>query len=506
VKNNQYLAALLLLAMQVEALAENANTWQQQGKQALKQAQALHANAHQKAKNVILFVGDGMGVSTITASRIFAGQQQGLKGEGYQLSFEQFPYLALSKTYSANQQTSDSAPTMSAMMTGVKTNSGMLSVNQTVQPKETDAAIVKQGSMTTLLESAEAAGLSTGIVTTTRITHATPAATYAHTSYRDWESDNYLPNNTAIQDIAAQLINRKASHGLEVVLGGGRRHFLPKAAQDPEYKNKHGKREDGRNLISEYQEKFNAHYVWNKKQFDAVNPKKTKRLLGLFEPSHLHYEADRKKDGAGEPSLADMTSKAIDMLSQNQKGYFLMVEAGRIDHAHHAGNAYRALMDTTMLSKTVAQTVSQVDLKNTLIIVTADHSHTFTMSGYPERGNPILGKVKAPGESDYTKAEDGKPYTTLGYQNGQGFHAHEHDGHTPDAYRYPPQSGRIQDLTHVDTTLPNYHQEAVVPLKSETHGGEDVPIYAIGPQAHLFHGTQEQTFIYYVMQHALGLD
>jgi len=102
-----------------------------------------------------------------------------------------------------------------------------------------------------------------------------------------------------------------------------------------------------------------------------------------------------------------------------------MVEAGRIDHAHHAGNAYRALSDAAMLSDAVARAVEKVNLAETLIIVTADHSHTFTISGYPERGNPILGKVKSPGDRGYTKAADGKPYTTLGYQNGMGFHSHD---------------------------------------------------------------------------------
>ncbi len=500
---------VVLVSTSALAMAKNADSWQQQGEQALKQALEQQPIQH-KAKNVILFVGDGMGISTVTAARIFAGQSKGLKGEGHQLSFEKFPYLALSKTYSADQQTPDSAPTMSAMVTGVKTNGRMLSVNQTVKPSEKNTALVAKGSMETLLESAEKKGLATGIVTTTRITHATPAANYAHISNRNWENDAKLPKQTELTDIAAQLIAHypgKVGDGIEVVLGGGRKNFLPNTVNDPEYPNKKGKRKDGRNLITEYQAKTGADFVWNKQQFDAIDPAKTTRLLGLFEPSHLKYEADRKKDAAGEPSLAQMTSKAIDVLKKNNKGFFLMVEAGRIDHAHHAGNAYRALTDTAMLSEAVEMAASKVNLEETLIIVTADHSHTFIISGYPERGNPILGKVKAPGANTFTKAADGKPYTTLGYHNGMGYHAHNDDDETPDQRdrNSKPQVGRVKDLTNIDTTLPNYHQEAVVPLQSETHAGEDVPIYAIGPQAHLFHGTQEQTFIYYVMRHALGL-
>lgn len=481
-------------------MAESAHTWQQQGQQALKKALALNAKAT-RAKNVILFIGDGMGVSTITAARIFAGQAQGLNGEGYQLAFEQFPYLALSKTYSANQQTPDSAPTMSAMMTGVKTNSGVLSVNQSVKPKIKDNQIIQQASMETLLEAAEKKGISTGIVSTARITHATPAASYAHTSYRNWEADSDLPKGTAIKDIAAQLLN----HQIEVVFGGGRQQFLPNTEHDPEYPDKKGVRLDKRHLIHEYQNKYGAQYIWNKAQFDALSSKQTQPVIGLFEPSHMRYEADRKHDGAGEPSLAEMTTKAIELLSQNNRGYFLVVEAGRIDHAHHAGNAYRALSETVMLDKAVAAALSKTHQDETLIIVTADHSHTFVISGYPARGNPILGKVKPVGEHGYVDAYDGKPYTTLGYINGRGFHAH-HDGQSPDDYHHLPNPGRPADLSQIDTTLPNYHQEAGVPLESETHAGEDVPIYAIGPQAHLFHGTQEQTYLYYVMQYALGLD
>lgn len=503
------MAVSLLFASQT-IRAENAEYWQHQGKGALEKALALQAKP-QKAKNVILFVGDGMGISTVTAARIFAGQNQGEKGESHRLSFEKFPFLALSKTYSADQQTPDSAPTMSAMMTGVKTNGGMISVNQSVKPREKSAALVAQGRVETLLESAEKKGLATGIISTARITHATPAATYAHTSNRNWENDAQLPKKTDLLDIAAQLIAHypgKTGDGIEVVLGGGRKHFLPKTAIDPEYRDKTGKRNDGRNLIAEYQAKTGAAFVWNQQQFEAIDPANTQHLLGLFEPSHMKYEADRQQDTAGEPSLSEMTSKAIDVLDNNKNGFFLMVEAGRIDHAHHAGNAYRALKDTAMLSDAVATAVSKVNLDETLIIVTADHSHTFTISGYPARGNPILGKVKAPGERDYTKAADGKPYTTLGYHNGMGYHVHHDDEETPDDRdrNSKPQVGRLADLSKVDTTLPNYHQEAVVPLQSETHAGEDVPIYATGPQAHLFHGTQEQTFIYYVVRHALGLD
>jgi alkaline phosphatase len=285
-------------------------------------------------------------------------------------------------------------------------------------------------------------------------------------------------------------------------MGGGRTYFLPNTQFDPEYTSTKGKRKDGRDLTAEFVSKFNADYVWNKAQFDAVDPTKTKRLLGLFEPSHMQYEQDRPQDTAGEPSLAEMTGKAIDILKQNRKGYFLMVEGGRIDHASHAGNAYRTFKDTVALSDAVRTAMEKVDMRDTLIVVTADHSHTLTIAGYPKRGNPILGKVVAPGQTQPTLADDGKPYTTVSFANGLGYHV----GVPGDAvYSAGVNTGRVADMTNVDTTDPDFHQEALVPLgASETHAGEDVAIFAGGPNAQLFHGVQEQSYIYYVMKDALG--
>lgn len=490
--------------------AEDENTWVQKGEAALLASQAITPN-NKLAKNVILFVGDGMGISTVTAARIFEGQQKGIDGEGNQLAFEKLPYVALSKTYSANQQTPDSAPTMTAMVTGVKTNGRLISVSQKVERYEPDINKVLAAKLTTILEQAELKGLSTGVVSTARLTHATPAATYAHTTNRDWESNNQLPNNTQVKDIAAQLIDNfgqgNIGDGLEVALGGGRLKFLPETVVDPEYLSKSGERTDGRNLIEEYKKKFNAQYVWNKAQFDAIDTNKTQRLLGLFEPSHMQYEHDRSYGTErNEPSLSEMTSKAIDILAKNKNGYFLMVEAARIDHGHHAGNAYRALSDTVALSDAVKAALTKVDLDNTLVIVTADHSHTFTIAGYPARGNPILGKVIAPGESVTTKAADGKPYTTLNYANGVGYHEGHGHGHDLEEEDVSLQPGRFTDLETVNTLHPNYRQEANMPRESETHAGEDVAIFAGGPKAHLFHGAHEQTHIYYVMKHALGFE
>jgi alkaline phosphatase len=473
--------------------AENREFWYSDGKAAIERSKTF-VGKPKRAKNVILFIGDGMGISTLTASRILEGQLRGESGEENRLSFEEFPFVALSKTYSANQQTSDSAPTMTAIVTGVKTDEGALSVDQTVV--RGDHRTVASSSVPTILEMAETRGLSTGIVSTARLTHATPGACYAHTGNRDWETDadlNVAARESGFADIARQLIEFPFGNGLEVAIGGGRSKFIPRAETDPEYPSRKGERLDGRDLPVEWVRKFpGGAYVWNKRQFDAVDPKRTRHLLGLFEPSHMRYEHDRPKDAGGEPSLSEMTVKAIDMLASNRKGYFLMVEGGRIDHAHHDGNAFRAMTETIELSNAVRAATKKVDLKDTLIVVTADHSHTFTMSGYPVRGNNILGLVRSAdekGDADvkYDKSSDGRPFTTLGYQNGPG------------AVKTVPRP----DLTDTDTADPDFRQQSLVPLSSETHGGEDVAIFAIGPGANLVHGVMEENWIFQVMREAL---
>jgi alkaline phosphatase len=174
-----------------------------------------------------------------------------------------------------------------------------------------------------------------------------------------------------------------------------------------------------------------------------------------------------------------------------------MVEAARIDHASHAGNAYRTFSETVALSDAVKAAMAKVDMNNTLIIVTADHSHSLTLAGYPKRGNPILGKVVAPEATKPTLAEDKQPYTTVSFANGSGYHEH---GKHADKVR----AGRVENMTKVDTTDPDFHQEALVPLAYETHSAEDVAIFAGGPKAHLFHGVHEQSYIYYVMEDAFG--
>ncbi|MFT6924846.1 MAG: alkaline phosphatase [Psychromonas sp.] len=482
------LGAGLMISAGAADLIQKDNQWFKDG-QAELQKKMNTPRINGMAKNIILFVGDGNGVTSNTAIRIYKGQKEGATGEEYVLSYEQFPNLALAKTYNTNAQTPDSAGTASAFLTGVKTRQGVISVNSSVERGDCQAGL-KNG-LTTILELAEQAGKSTGVVSTARVTHATPAAAYAHSADRNFEDDSALTAEqkaAGCTDIATQALGTD----MEVVFGGGRRHFLPTTTTDGEGQS--GKRSDGRDLTKEWLSKFkDAAYVWDQSGFDQLDTETTGPVLGLFNSSHMEYEADRAKDKGGEPSLAEMTDKAIDILDNNKKGYFLLVESGRIDHAHHAGNAARALEDGSAFADAVQAAMEKTYTKDTLIVVTADHSHTLSMQGYAKRGNPILGlSVGVDSKGNPTDklnlGDDGKPYTTLSYINGPG-----------------AIEGPRADLTQIDTTDLDYIQQALIPMQSESHAGEDVAIYAQGPKAWLIDGSVEQNYIFNVMANAGGL-
>ena len=166
--------------------------------------------------------------------------------------------------------------------------------------------------------------MATGTVSTARITHATPAANYAHSADRNWEDDGDLPPEAAelgCTDIASQLIEFPYGDGLEVAMGGGRRHFLSETASDPEDESETGNRTDGRNLTQEWvQGREGATYVWNQEQFSAIDPASTGPVLGLFNASHMEYEADRAEDRGGEPALAEMVGDRHRHLVAERRG------------------------------------------------------------------------------------------------------------------------------------------------------------------------------------------
>jgi alkaline phosphatase len=461
------------------------------------------------AKNVILFVGDGMGISTISATRAFS---VGVDGD---LIMDQMPYSALSRTADADHITPDSASTMTSMMTGTNANSGVIGFG----PETEYGDFNRDGdgpSLSTLLERAKQRGMKVGVVSTARVTHATPAACYSHINNRDNEAD------IALQALPTDATyNRALGKGMDLILGGGRQFFLPTSVVDEE--GGAGSRTDGRDLRAEFQAAGYS-YVWNTAQFAAVTTAQLP-LLGLFERSHMEYEHDRPSDVGGEPSLTELATTAVKLLasaSAAEPGYFLMVEAGRIDHAHHAGNAWRALTDAEQLDRAIGETLRLLDLRDTLVLVTADHSHVFTMAGYPLRPAGELAYPVASAPTEYlasphnglfdvvydvdsdgnvVKSEDarGVPYTILGYHNGPGYRG---------GVRVDPAVDPFPGLSGASGAGPNdpaYLQEAAVPLSSETHAGEDVALLAIGAGASQVRGTVKNSHVHTVISRALGL-
>ncbi|HEY0436444.1 MAG TPA: alkaline phosphatase, partial [Phenylobacterium sp.] len=471
---------------------ETPEFWRADGQAALERLRKATPSGT-RAKNLILFIGDGMGVSTVTAARILQGQNLGGDGEENQLAFDDFPVTALVKTYNADLQTPESAGSMTAMLSGVKTLGASVGLDQIPAKGQCQEAFGHETK--SLLEQAKDAGLSVGLVATMRVTHAVPAAAYAHVSDRDWEIDEKLSQTARDQgcrDIARQLVEFDHHGGLDLVFGGGRDAFLPRApttgALPPSSRadsNRFGARGDGLDLLAQWQGRYaNGRYLWTGSQIAALDWSSiTGPVLGLFAPDNMAYEADRPQQGRDEPSLTAMTTAAIKGLSRNKHGFVLVVDAGGIDRAHHAGDARRALLDTIELSNAVKAAADLTSPADTLIVVTAGNSHTLTLGGETKRGNPVLGLARNR-DGALLKDADGAPYTSLTYANGPGA-----EGPAP---------------TEDGVAAPSYRIAAAVPLRGETHAGEDTPLYARGPAAQWFHGVMEQHTLYWVMQAALG--
>ncbi|MGB3454774.1 MAG: alkaline phosphatase, partial [Litorimonas sp.] len=333
-----------------------------------------------------------------------------------------------------------------------------------------------------------------GLVTSTRLTHATPAAAYAHSSERNWEYDGELSDSAAAggcRDIATQFVDENI---IDVALGGGRRSFQRDVDAQIDDPGQAGRRTDGISLTEQWLAKNAAgRVVFDQAGFDGLDRSAGGRVLGLFEPSHLKFDSMNAGEGK-DPSLAEMTEAAIELLSASGDGFVLMVEGGRIDHAHHGGNAYNALADTVAFARAVSAADRMTSDADTTILVTADHSHVFTIAGYPTRGNPILGLVKGNDASGQPTGRpyldtQGKPFTTLGYANGPG------------AF-----TGPRSFLSDGDVEAPDHKQHALIPLNSETHAGEDVAIYAKGPRSFVVSGVVEQSYVHDVVRYALDLD
>ena len=265
-------------------------------------------------KNIILMIGDGMGVA-----QVFAG----LTANKGHLFLENFKYMGFSKTHSSDNYITDSAAGGTALSAGVKTYNGAIGVDPEKNPVKT------------ILEKAEDKGLATGLVSTSSITHATPASFIAH-----------QPNRNQYEDIAADFLKTD----IDVFIGGGYNHFA--------------NREDGQNLVEKLEE--NGYKV--EQELSAISKIKRGKLAGLTAPAHNGRMEER-----GE-MLEVATETALNILKRNKKGFFLMVEGSQIDWGGHAGSTIYVVEDMLDFDKTVGKALEFAAKDGeTLLIVTSDH-------------------------------------------------------------------------------------------------------------------------------------
>jgi len=322
------------------------------------------------AKNVILLVGDGMGPSFIGLAKDYARVIEGR--ELWMAKAISEGHLALMQVPALGTLVTDSAASGTAMATGERVRNGKISLGADGKP------------LATLLELAMKDSRGAGLVTTTRLTHATPACFAAHVGRRNAENE-----------IAEQLI----ASGADVLLGGGLRNFIPRDMSASDFAEYEGgsKRGDDKNLVEKARQ---AGYRFVTDRNELAAARGTAKLLGLFAGSHLPYVLDRRPDdGTQVPSLVEMTEAALGILSKNENGFFLLVEGGRIDHAAHANDAAATIADTMEFDEAVGAAMAFAEKDgSTAVFITADH-----VTGGPcltARYSDELGKTVYPDDSN----------------------------------------------------------------------------------------------------------
>jgi alkaline phosphatase len=456
------------------------------------------------AKNVILFIGDGMTIAHRTAARILSkGLVEGRYGGD--LAIDDMPHMALVSTSGSDAVVTDSANSMSAYTTGHKSCVNALGVycarnrNSLEHPRvETIAELTKR-----------LRGLAIGVVTNTEIEDATPAGMVAHTRRRA-DFDDIVKMFYAAQP--------------EVIMGGGSVNFLPKSAG--------GKRADDVNYVTKFAD-AGYRYVTTKTELEAARKAATTpgKLLGLFNTGNIDGALDRffLKKGTvdkfpDQPDLTDQVSAALDVLSMNDRGFVLMVESGRIDKYSHSLDWERSVYDTIMLDNAVKVAKTFASRRNdTLVIVVADHAHPTAIVGTYDDDRPgqhlrdklgIYNESKVP---NYPAPNaDGYPDRVdvsrrLAFVFG-AFPDYCDTGHPHlEGENVPALSG--PDHTYAIANEENCKQPGALrrtgnlpfPVTAGVHAADDVVLTAMGPGAEQFRGRIDNTRVFRIMATALGL-
>jgi alkaline phosphatase len=391
-------------------------------------------------KNVILLIGDGMGINHVLLTSFI---------EERELHMMKAPYFGSATTYSANSNVTDSAAAGTSLSTGFKTNNGMISILP-------DGTIVP-----TIVEIAAKYGVKTGIVSTCRVTHATPASFYGHVEDRDYENE-----------LAEQLVNSP----LDVVLGGGWRHFVPTG----------GSRTDGKDLITFARAK-GFDYITTKSELMNYEGDK---LLGLFSSSHLDAVTERSGE---QPLLPEMTEKALEVLSKDGDPFFLMVEGSQIDWEAHGNDVYGVWKETVEFDNAVKVALDFAEKHpDTLIVVTADHE---TGGLGLSTGDYTINLEKI--RNDYTRTAD-----WLFYNHGDSIEELksamkrycnvEMTEEDVELYKRMSAESYYGGPNSIGTILSNHVD---VGWTTYDHSAAPVPVFAFGPGAEKFAGIYDLTQI-----------
>lgn len=410
-------------------------------------------------KNIIFFIGDGMGSAQRWLGAVMAYGPEGT------LAMDQMEVRGVMTTYSSDSLVTDSAAAATSMASGIKAYNRAIGVDLEEEPVET------------IVEAAERHGLATGLVTTVYINHATPAAFAAH-----------VPDRGQYNEIAAQMLEA----GVDVLLGGGARYFLPEAEG--------GRREDGRNLIEEAQ-KVGYQVVQDVNELLAVQPARQRQVLGLFASAALAYELDRET--TDEPSLAQMTAVALDILAKNKDGFFLMVEGGKIDWASHGNDAAATAWETIALDQAVEVALSFARTHpGTLVVVTADHETGglgFGIGGEYFYDPALLRRVTASGE--YIAGQLNEERTNI--QEVLAELAGIEELTEEEVEQIKAAEG---DFEPGNTIAAIIGRRAGIGWTTTGHTGILVPLTASGSGAERFRGQLDNTDIPKIMGELLGLD
>ncbi|MBS4220642.1 alkaline phosphatase [Bacillus sp. FJAT-49711] len=397
----------------------------------------VQAESNAEVKNIIFMIPDGFSTSYATNYRLYKGKELAMDSM----------LVGMHRTYSANSPVTDSAAAATAMATGFKTNNGMISVSP-------DGKKLK-----TILEAAKVSGKGTGLVATSTITYATPAAFAAHVSSRKEEAE-----------IAKQYLDNE----VDVLLGGGKTYFTS---------------------LLEKGKKKGYEIVTNKTELSNV--KMPEKLLGLFAIEGMVPELDRHL--TKEPSLEEMTKAALRILNQNEAGFFLMVEGSQIDWAGHDNDAAWAMKDIEAFEKAVSVAVDFAKKdKNTLVIIAGDHDNGGMSVGAYDKYDAkldVLRKVKSSGRYMEMQLDKNRSNAKEIMKKHAGIDLTKEEVKTIEQADKP-----LKAINKIVS------ERALIGWTTSQHTGVDIPVYAFGPRSELFRGLHNNTDLPKIMAKVMDVN